>query len=334
MTNSLRNILYAALRGSGVIILCTIAASSHTAAQGAPANGQPSEWGAGISIDRPDSPSNTTVIKRSAPPPTESSDVENEVQDNVAHVRFVAMLTADGQYIDKGVTWRIFEDPGDWQATPRLIETHRAASPSLKLKPGKYIVNAAFGRANLTRNLSLKGGETGTEKFVINAGGLRIQALVANKNAAENAVFFDIYEGERNQLGERNLVMSGAKPGVIIRLNAGIYHIISTYGDSNAVIAADVTVEAGKLTEAALSHAAAKVTLGLVTRPGGEAQPSTQWTIATPEGEVIKRSVGALPTHILAPGTYKVTANHAGRVFEQQFQVEDGQMARIEVLMQ
>ncbi|CFX30676.1 exported protein of unknown function [Candidatus Filomicrobium marinum] len=338
MTNSLRHILLTARKWGGAAVISAIAASSQALAQNAPSMEQPNEWGAGISVDQPDpadqSSTNTTIIKRSAPAPAEASNDENDALDNVAQVRFVAMLTADGQYIDKGVTWRIFEDPGDWQVSPKLIETHRTARPSLQLKPGKYIVNAAFGRANLTRNLTFKGGDTATERFIINAGGLRVQARVADKNATENTVSFDIYEGERNQLGERNLVMSGATPNVIIRLNAGIYHIISTYGDSNAVIATDVTVEAGKLTEATLSHAAAKVTLGLVTRPGGEAQPATQWTIATPEGEVIKRSVGALPTHILAPGTYKVTANHAGRIFEQQFQVEDGQMARIEVLMQ
>lgn len=293
-------------------------------------------WGAGLSIEEPATapqlPDNTTVIQRSTPPG--SAGAGDGGQNGMARVKLVAMLTADGQSIDKGVVWRIYEDPGDEQRSPRLLDTHRNSSPSIELEPGKYIVNAAFGRANLTRNLELKPGDVATEKFVINAGGLRVQAIVASKDAAANTVFYDIYEGEPNQLGERGLVMSSAKPGVIVRLNAGIYRIVSTYGDTNAQIATDVTVEAGKLTEATLTHVAAKVTLGLVTRPGGEAQPATQWTIATPDGDVVKRSVGALPTHILKPGTYKVTASHSGRVFEQEFKVEDGQMARIEVLMQ
>ncbi len=73
-----------------------------------------------------------------------------------------------------------------------------------------------------------------------------------------------------------------AKPNVIIRLNAGIYHIVSTYGDANAKVEADVNVEAGKLTEATVSHSAARVTFKLVTRIGGEALPDTQWTVQTP----------------------------------------------------
>ena len=85
------------------------------------------------------------------------------------------------------------------------------------------------------------------------------------------------------------------KPDVVIRLNAGIYRIVSTYGDANAQVEADVTVEAGKLSEATVSHSAARVTFKLVAREGGEALPDTQWTVQTADGEVVKRSVGALP---------------------------------------
>ena len=128
--------------------------------------------------------------------------------------------------------------------------------------------------------------------------------------------------------------MSGAKPGVIIRLNSGIYHIVSTYGDANAHVRADVTVEAGKLTEAVVTHAAAKVTFKLVTRAGGEALADTQWSILNSEGDVIKESVGALPTHTLAPGKYTCTARSGGRVFRRDFSVEQSQATEVEVVMQ
>jgi hypothetical protein len=127
--------------------------------------------------------------------------------------------------------------------------------------------------------------------------------------------------------------MSGVKPGVIIRLNAGIYNVVSTYGDANAIARSDVTVEAGKLTDATLSHAAAKITFKLVTRAGGDAIADTQWQVSTGDRELIKESVGALPTHILAPGTYTVSAKHAGQVFQREFTVQAGETAQVEVLM-
>ena len=122
------------------------------------------------------------------------------------------------------------------------------------------------------------------------------------------AVSYEIYSGESDQLGARRRIMSGARPGLIMRLNSGIYHIISRYGDANAVVNADVTVEAGKLTEVAITHPGATVTFRLVTCAGGEAQSGAQWAILDSEGEVIKESAGALPTHVLAAGSYVAPA--------------------------
>jgi hypothetical protein len=95
-----------------------------------------------------------------------------------------------------------------------------------------------------------------------------------------------------------------------------------------------VTVEAGKLTEATLTHAAARVTFKLVTRAGGDAIADTQWNVANARGETVKESVGALPTHIFAPGTYTVSARNAGEVFNRTFAVQAGQVVQVEVLRQ
>ncbi len=130
------------------------------------------------------------------------------------------------------------------------------------------------------------------------------------------AVTYAIFSDDRDQYRTANVVMGGAKPGLVIRLNAGIYHVVSTYGDANAKVEADVTVEAGKLTEAAVAHQAAKAAFKLVNRAGGEALPETHWTIQTQSGEIVKESVGALPSHLLAPGDYQIVAKSGGRLFK------------------
>jgi hypothetical protein len=119
-----------------------------------------------------------------------------------------------------------------------------------------------------------------------------------------------------------------------VRLNAGIYHLVSTYGDANAVVRADVTVEPGKLTETMITHPGAKVTFKLVTRAGGEAQADTQWNIANAQGDLVKESVGALPTHVLGPGAYIVNAKQGGRSFRRTFNIQSGEPVQIEVVMQ
>lgn len=256
------------------------------------------------------------------------------VTSGAQEVQVAAFLTDDGPPIEQGLVWNVFQD-SDQDTTPaKLMRTFREPSPLLRLAPGRYLVNVSFGRAHMTRTIRVEAGKPMNERFVLNAGGLRVAALLGDGSAAPAmSVSYDIYSGETDQLGNRKLVMSAARPGLIMRLNAGIFHIVSRYGDANAVVNADATVEAGKLTEVSIAHPGATVTFKLVTRAGGEAQSGAQWAILDGEGELIKETAGALPTHVLAAGSYVVTARHSGRVFRHGFTVQRGEVAQIEVVM-
>lgn len=294
-------------------------------------------WDSGVTLrgaiegdsDAPQPPSEITIPNTTVVPRTETPVDENAP----AKINLVALLTADGQQIDQALVWRVYEDSSAG-VDSKLLVTRREPSPTLELKPGSYIVNAAFGRADVTRKITVAPGSSISEKFVLNAGGLRVKVLVDGNPPSPNTVSYDILSGERDQLDNRTRIMGRAKPDLIVRLNAGIYRIVSTYGDANATVEADVTVEAGKLTEAVISHSAARVTFKLVTHEGGDALPDTQWVVQTPEGEIVKRSVGALPTHILAPGTYTIIAKNGTRAFKRDFTLSDGDIAQVEVLMQ
>lgn len=259
---------------------------------------------------------------------------ESEQAVETAQVSMVARLTSDGQEIEEGLVWRVFwHAPGDTTRSTQ-VAVKQEARPTFKLKVGDYIVNAALGRAHITRKITVVAGsaEPAVEEFVLNAGGLRLKALVAGAEAPSNAVSYAVYS-DRDQTDNRKLVLSAARPNVVVRLNAGIYHIVSTYGDCNAVVQSDVTVEAGKLTEASVTHSAAKATFKLVPRAGGEALPDTEWTIQNPQGDEIKESVGALPTHILAPGSYTVVAKSQGRQFQRDITLSNGETAQVELVM-
>lgn len=273
----------------------------------------------------PTLPANTTVVPRA--PTADGTSLTG------GQVSLVALLTVDGQRIDQGLVWRIFASTRDPRAATKLLMTKREASPTIDLEPGEYIVNAAFGRADITRKIVVTAGAATSEKFVLNAGGLKVKVLVDGIEPPTNTIAYDILSSERDQSDNRVRVLAGAKPNVVNRLNAGIYRIVSRYGDANAKVEADVTVEAGKLTEATVSHSAARVTFKLVTRVGGEALPDTQWTVQTPDGQPVMQSVGALPTHILAPGTYSVTAKSSSGVFKRDFTLANGEVAQVEVLM-
>ncbi len=278
----------------------------------------------------PAAPGNLTVVPRSG-----GDDQRGGASANATPVQLVALLTADGQQIDQGVVWRVYRDPGQADQKATLVSTVREPAPVVQLDPGRYVVNAAFGRAHLTRRINVAANATtpAIEQFVLNAGGLRVTTIAGGKAASAGAATYSIYS-DRDQTDSRKLIIAGVKPGMIVRLNAGIYHVVSTYGDANAIVRSDVTVEAGKLSEATLVHTTAKVTLKLVLRTGGEAIPETYWTIRTVKGEIVKESVGALPSHTLAPGNYSAVAKWQGKGFRKDFAVRDGDKAQIEVVTQ
>ena len=278
--------------------------------------------------DNPPPGGNVTIVPRTTEPRAPAA-----APAGAAQVSLSASMTEDSQPIDQGLVWRIFRDKPDASGKPRLVSMHTDAAPLVRLEPGDYVINVAYGRANLTRKVSLAADKPAQERFVLNAGGLRlIFAYASGENPTDRATSYDIYSDERDQSGQRKIVVSGARPGVVMRLNAGIYNVVSTYGDANAVARSDVAVEAGKLTEATLTHQAAKVTLKLVMRPGGDALADTQWIITTRQGDLVKESVGALPSHLLAPGAYTATAKNGGLAFQRDFVVRAGQIAQVEVL--
>ena len=249
--------------------------------------------------------------------------------------KFKALIMDGGRQINSGLVWRIFEARKAENGKFKLISSHRDATPTAALAPGSYLVNAAYGKAHLTKKITVKANQPVEEIFVLNCGGLRLSSILANQQpVSKKSVTYSIYSDERDQFGKRTKVMSDAKPGLIIRLNAGIYHVVSKYGDANAIVSSDVTVEPGKLSEATVNHSAAKVSFKLVLQPGGEALANTKWSVLTPQGEIVKESTGALPTHILAAGTYLLLARYEGRNFKQEFNVTPGDNKQIEVVVQ
>jgi len=248
---------------------------------------------------------------------------------------FKALLTDAGPKLDSGLIWRVFAGAAGPDGKHKLISTHREAMPTAALLPGEYLVNAAYGLSNLTKMVKVESGRSVEETFVLNTGGLKLAAVLANgETLPAESVHFDILSDEEDQFGNRHKILGDAKPGVVIRLNAGAYHIVSLYGDANATVRADVTVEPGKLTEATVKHAASKVTFKLVQGPGGEALADTQWSILTKTGDVVKENAGALPTHILAAGTYAVVARYSGASYTRTFNVGSGEAKQIEVVME
>ncbi len=268
--------------------------------------------------------------QRAAPPKPIAPQVQLPVP-----VTFKALVTEQGPKLDSGLVWRVYAAAMSPDGTRKLIATHREATPTAALLPGDYLVNAAYGLSNLTKKITVESGRSLEETFVLNTGALKLAAVLPSGDSLPpGSVRFDIFADEEDQFGNRHRVLANAKPGVTVRLNAGAYHIVSLYGDANASVKCDVTVEPGKITEATVKQTGAKVTFKLVQTLGGEALADTKWKILTSAGDVVKENAGALPTHILATGSYAVVADHGGLDYTRKFSIESGEAKQIEVVVE
>lgn len=243
-------------------------------------------------------------------------------------VRLAAFHYEGSPAIARGVQWRVYADQPEMPGSLRFVTESSEAQPVFRLAPGGYIVSAAYGRASMTRRVMV-GSVPIQDGFILNAGGLRLAATVGARRLPDARVSYSVSIGPG--AGGAS-VLDNVRGGRILRLPVGDYHVVSRYGEANAIMSGDVRVQPGRLTEATLHHRAAQVTLKLVSEPGGEAIASTAWSILTPGGDAVQESIGAFPSMVLASGDYTVIARNEGRVYTARFTVEIGQDREVEVL--
>jgi hypothetical protein len=237
----------------------------------------------------------------------------------------------DAAPINGGLIWRVYAARPDATGVFRLIKEDRAATPTFVLPPGTYVVHASLGLASAAKAIVLR-SETVHEVFDIPAGGVRLEGRVGDARIPPGQISFDIYTGSQFEATERHPIAQNVMTGDVVLLPEGTYNIVSNYGDGNSVVRSDVHVDAAKLTDIAVTHRAAVITLKLVNNSGGEALANTQWTVLTPGGDVIKESIGAFPRIVLAEGDYHVIARNEGRTFQRDFKVITGVDGEVEVL--
>jgi hypothetical protein len=263
-----------------------------------------------------------------APPRT-----EEPLSESVwGEVSLSAHLSQGAPEISRGLVWRVFRpDAGEDGKLP-LVASAKGGTSTFRLEPGTYLVHAAFGRAGATKRINV-GREPRRESLVLDAGGLKLDAILSGGvRIPPSKLTFSIYDHEENADGERELIVPNVRPNSVVRLNAGTYHVVSKYGSVNAVIRADIRVEPGKLTEALMEHRAAQLTMKLVREPGGEAIADTSWTVLTNAGDIVRQSVGAFASMVLAEGDYTVIAKNRDRIYQRDFTVVPGRNQDVEVM--
>ena len=236
--------------------------------------------------------------------------------------------------IANGLHWRIYPARPDPNGGFRLVKEDKGAAPVFALPPGSYVVHVGFGLASATKTVNLRAdvAREVREVFEIPAGGLRIEGKVGDVLIPPGQISFDLYKGSQFDPGDKRPIAQAVTGASVVLVPEGTYHIVSNYGDANSVVRSDIRVQAGKLTDATVTHRAAIITLKLVNEWGGEARANTQWSVLTPGGDVIKESIGAFPRVVLAEGDYRTIARNDDKTYERAFKVITGVDGEVEVL--
>ena len=279
-----------------------------------------------------------------------------------ARLEVSARLAENSPPLGDGVHWRVFRQSRGLVTRPGLVVEAQGGTQHFMLAQGQYTLHAAFGLARTIRRLSLAAGQDMRLDLVLDAGGIRLGAVFAgpgdtalqngaggqngtqaqtNRPGAGPAsvmtvppddVTFDIFLNDFDANGERIRIAQDLRPDTIVRLGAGIYHVVSRYGSVNAEASADVGVQPGKLTEARFSHNAAQVTLRLVSDGGGEAIANTFWSVLTPDGDTVAEFEGAVAQFALAAGPYQVFAQHDDAIYQKDIDVAAGRHGDVELI--
>lgn len=257
-------------------------------------------------------------------------------------MHLMATLSSENTPARSGVEWRIFEDAAQPDGTHRLVGHATDAQPTFALSDGRYIVHATYGFASAMKRVEIA-DRISTERLTLNAGAIEVAGTVGSTPIDPDKLSLSVYVPDHGNL-EAKLVVEDAKPGSIVRLPEGMYHVVSTYLDTvgvgsltpvsktNSVVTAELRVQAGRLILATVKHRVAALTLKLVNGPGGEALANTSFTILTPGGDVIREMIGAFPSLVLAEGDYIAIARHDGKTYQAEFKVQSGVDRDVEVV--
>ena len=249
--------------------------------------------------------------------------------ESEADLALSASLAGTGQPLRSGLAWRIYEDRSDG-VRPGIVARSSEPSPRFRLAPGAYVATVTYGYASASKRVAMAGAPV-SDQLRIGAGALRLAGAIGDQRIAPNQLAFSVFV-PIGANSEGRLVRGGVKAGEVLRLPEGTYHVVSTYGESNAIQRADLRVENGRVTEATMNHRAATMTLKLVAAPGAEAFAGTAFSVLTPGGDTIREAIGAFPQVTLAEGDYVLIARHDGQVYTREFKVESGMDRDVEVV--
>jgi hypothetical protein len=228
-------------------------------------------------------------------------------------LELTARLTEDSPILERDISWTIRNAAGE------TVASSETGSVDISLAPGDYVVDAVYGAARVSREVSIPAGTRLMVSLVLNAGGLSVESKMGSDALPPARPRIRVFA--LDGAAEGQLMAASAEPGEIIRLPAGRYRVESRMAAGNAAPVTDVEVKAGRVSTLGITVAAGLARLSFVGSPAAK----VTWTVADKAGRRIALRDGLTANLLLTPGTYQATAEVGGEELSARFRIAAGE---------
>lgn len=217
----------------------------------------------------------------------------------------------------------------------QVVAQQSGARPELTLVPGRYLVTARFGDAQISNEIAI-GDAAANHVFNFNAGFVRLRMIPnAGAPAITDDVTWEVYEYSRAKPEDRKQITVARASQQEFVLPAGYYIVRAVYDDTASELV--VPVEAGHTYKYTVNLYAGQIGLAAVGTNGKTVNDPVAWEIvrATPNAQGVLETVTAdvAPSRMftLREGSYIVRARTGGMFAEMPFEVRAGKTAKLKV---
>ena len=231
-----------------------------------------------------------------------------------------ARLHDAGGLITRPIDWKIRHLAAGAGPQGTVVHEASAAAISPRLKPGSYVIEAAYGYHKVAHPVTVLQGQRLGINLILNVGGIRPLSRLQHSDLpvgidAQHAV----YALSGPHRGRR--VVSKAGQGHVLRVAAGTYRIESRFTPGNTVAETQVTVKPGILSSMEVAHQAglARITVGT------DHAAAVAWEIRSLNSSWSRNQTAPETAMVLAPGRYEITAIVNGTVLTEEFAIHAGE---------
>jgi hypothetical protein len=228
-----------------------------------------------------------------------------------------ARLSESSGLIERDIAWTLRDAQG------AVVYDKSTELADITVPPGDYSVEALYGSASFSQNLTLLEANRLIVSFVLDVGGIRVLPRVKGLGLAPTQTQSLVYALSGPNRGK--LVTTSKMPGEILRVKAGDYRIESRFAAGNAVAVADVHVKPGVMSAVEIDHAAGLARLSYVGAP----DTAVSWLVSNDYGEALPTIDGLSANVVLKPGSYVAKVQIGNELLTASFDITAGQQRDI-----